>query len=156
MVKRKSLPPTSDVPALTGTLSFMQLIWELHHELQARSKEMEHRHGVTGPQRLVLRLVGRFPGVSPGELAALLRLHPSTLTGVFSRLEARGLIRRKKDPEDARRAVLELTASGARIDARRTGTVEAVLKRALSRLSPAQVESTERALRLIIEEFQRG
>ena len=85
MVKRKSLPPAGDVPALSGTLSFMQLLWELHHELQAQSKEMEHRHGVTGPQRLVLRLVGRFPGVSPGELAALLRLHPSTLTGVPSR-----------------------------------------------------------------------
>src|SRR5690242_13738362 len=61
-------------PELTGTLHFMQLLWELHHNLQARSKRMESTHGVTGPQRLVLRLVARYPGMSAGELAALLRL----------------------------------------------------------------------------------
>jgi DNA-binding MarR family transcriptional regulator len=39
--------------------------------------------GVTGPQRLVLRVVGLFPGMSAGELATVLRVHPSTLTGVL-------------------------------------------------------------------------
>ena len=53
-----------------------------------RQKRMEQRSGVTGPQRLVLRVVGLFPGISAGALARLLHVHPSTLTGVLHRLRS--------------------------------------------------------------------
>jgi DNA-binding MarR family transcriptional regulator len=63
---------------------------------------MEAAHGVTGPQRLVLRMVGRFPGIAAGRLSEILHVHPSTLTGILKRLEARELLQRKADPRDAR------------------------------------------------------
>jgi len=141
----------SKLPELTGTLHFMQLLWALHHNLQARSKLMESTIGVTGPQRLVLRLVGRHPGLSAGELAHMLRLHPSTLTGVLRRLEEHGLLQRRADPNDGRRALLKLTAQGARVDARRSGTVEAAVQQALGRLSANERTTGERALRMLID-----
>jgi DNA-binding MarR family transcriptional regulator len=64
----------------------MQLLWAVVHELEITSKRMTGEIGVTGPQRLVLRVVGLFPGLSAGELATILHLHPSTLTGVLQRL----------------------------------------------------------------------
>jgi DNA-binding MarR family transcriptional regulator len=60
---------------------------------------------VTGPQRLVLRLLGLQPGVSADELAATLHVHPSTLTGILRRLEDQGLLARDPHPADRRRAV---------------------------------------------------
>ena len=57
---------------------------------------MESELGITGPQRLVLRVVGQFPGLSAGELAHIVRLHPSTITGILQRLVARGLLERKR------------------------------------------------------------
>jgi DNA-binding MarR family transcriptional regulator len=87
---------------------------------------------VTGPQRLVIRMIGCFPGVSAGALANLLHVHPSTLTGVLRRLADRGAIRRTADPHDSRRALFGLTTRGTRIDRLRSGTVEAAITRALA------------------------
>src|SRR6185503_3710439 len=100
-----------DIPLKRGTdvLELMRVIWALDHALQSRSKAMARTLGVTGPQRFVLRVVERHPGISSGALAEYLHLHPSTLTGVLQRLDDRGLLERRRDPEDARRVLLELT-----------------------------------------------
>jgi DNA-binding MarR family transcriptional regulator len=91
-------------PQLLGeTLQFMQRLWDLVHALEVRSRRMARTLGVTGPQRLVIRLLGRTPGTTAGEIAETLGLHPSTLTGILRRLEKLGMLERKVDPEDRRR-----------------------------------------------------
>src|SRR2546428_6839463 len=99
-------------PPLGGVLDFMRLLWAVDHALQSASKRMESAFGMTGPQRLVVRIVGRFPGIAAGRVAEILHVHPSTLTGVLKRLEARGILQRKPDPRDARRALFLLTRQG--------------------------------------------
>jgi DNA-binding MarR family transcriptional regulator len=126
---------------LGPVLEFMRALWALDHALQSASKRMETRLGVTAPQRLVVRIVGRFPGISAGEVAEILHVHPSTLTGVLKRLEARGIVTRRADPKDARRALLALTARGRELDRLRSGTVEAVVRRVLQRLPSGSVRS---------------
>lgn len=118
-------------PRLGGVLDFMRLVWALNHELDSLSKRMAAHFGVTGPQRLVLRIVGRDPGVTSGRLAHVLRVHPSTLTGILRRLVDRELLQRRADPADARRALFSLTPTGRAIDTLRKGTVEAAISRAL-------------------------
>jgi hypothetical protein len=51
-----------DVPALGDILDFMRLLWAVDHGLHSTSKRMNTSIGVTGPQRLVLRMTGKFPG----------------------------------------------------------------------------------------------
>jgi DNA-binding MarR family transcriptional regulator len=143
-----------DEPHLGGVLDFMRLLWALDHGLQARSKRMQARLGVTGPQRLALRLIGRFPGVSAGRLAELLSVHPSTLTGILARLEARRMIRRQPDPVDARRARFELTASGRTLNDKRSGTVEQAVAKALGSLPPEQLRASETVLRVLIDTLE--
>src|SRR5437763_8985496 len=63
--------------SLDPVMDFMRLLWSIEHGLQRMSKRMENALGITGPQRLVLRVVGRFPDISARELAYLVRLHPS-------------------------------------------------------------------------------
>lgn len=124
----------------------MQLLWSVAHGLERTSKRMAGAIGVTGPQRLVLRVVGLFPGVSAGHLAAILRVHPSTLTGVLQRLSADGLLTRTNDPRDRRRAVLRLTASGSRANMRRAATVESAIDATLRSVSRADQRATRRLL----------
>src|SRR5712691_8238461 len=93
---------------LDPVLDFMRLLWSIEHGLQKMSKRMESELGITGPQRLVLRVVGQFPGLSAGDLAHIVRLHPSTITGILQRLVQRGLLARERDPSDNRRARLRL------------------------------------------------
>jgi DNA-binding MarR family transcriptional regulator len=111
----------------------MRIIWSLDHGLQSLSKRMQATLGLTGPQRVALRIVGRLPGITAGTLAEVLNLHPSTLTGILQRLEARGLVRRTADASDRRRARLALTAAGRRLDVPAPNTAEAVLGEVLAR-----------------------
>jgi DNA-binding MarR family transcriptional regulator len=128
---------------------FMRLLWALDHALQTRSKRMLATVGVTGPQRLVLRAVGRNPGISAGEVAAVLHLHPSTLTGVLSRLVERGLLLRAGDPLDSRRALFRLTARGRKADRLDHGTVESAIQRVLAREPRSRVAAAARVLAAI-------
>jgi DNA-binding MarR family transcriptional regulator len=127
-------------------LQFMQLFWAVVHGLERTSKRMTGELGVTGPQRLVLRVVGLGPGISAGHLASVLHVHPSTLTGVLQRLVAQRLLARTDDPRDRRRAVLHLTTRGTRVNAVRHGTVEAAIAAALDGVSERDRTATRRVL----------
>jgi MarR family transcriptional regulator, organic hydroperoxide resistance regulator len=128
------------LPQLGEVLDFMRLIWAIDHALQKTSKRMKSTIGVTGPQRLVIRIVARFPGIPAGQIARLLHVHPSTLTGILKRLERKGMIRRRTDPKDGRRAFLGVTEKGRRVDAARSGTVEAAVQKMISRAPRAKLE----------------
>src|SRR5262245_4720115 len=140
-------------PELPDVLQFMQLLWAVVHGLDRISKRMTAAIGVTGPQRLVLRVVGLFPGLSAGDLAQILHIHPSTLTGVLHRLVTQGLLERVDDPNDRRRAVLHLTSEGTRANAVRRGTVESAVAAALEQVSASDRAATRRVLELLARRF---
>ncbi len=142
----RRLPLATAPLSLGEVLDFMRLIWALHHALQRRSKRMRGAIGVTGPQRLVIRIVTRFPGIPAGQIAQLLHVHPSTLTGVLKRLERQGLVLRRPDPRDGRRASLGITEKGKRIDVAAAGTVEAAVARVLARTSRARLAAARAVL----------
>ena len=149
--------PVDDEEAKLGkVLAFMQLLWAVSHGLHSMSKRMEATLGITGPQRLVLRVVGRNPRISAGWLADTLRLHPSTLTGVLRRLEKRRLLGRITDPDDGRRALLALTDDGKKLDALQAHTTEAAVRRAMRRLSDGDLAAASRVLHVVISELERG
>jgi DNA-binding MarR family transcriptional regulator len=143
------MPPRHDRPAypLDPALDFLRLLWAIEHSLQRTSKRMEASLGVTGPQRLVLRIVGRFPGLSAGDLAHIVQLHPSTITGILQRLVGRGLLVRERDPEDNRRVRLRLKARARTLTrASQGGTVERAVTRALGRTQAAHVRAAREVL----------
>jgi DNA-binding MarR family transcriptional regulator len=140
---------------LGQAFEFMRALWAVDHQLQSASKRLEASAGVTGPQRLVIRLVGRYPGSPAGQVSDLLHLHPSTLTGILKRLERGGLVARRPDPGDGRRALLFLTPRGQSIDAVRGGTVEAGVRRVLTRLPPRAVSAAREVLEALSEELAR-
>jgi DNA-binding MarR family transcriptional regulator len=139
-------------PPLGAVLDFMRLLWAVDHALQSSSKRMEATYGVTGPQRLVVRIVGRFPGIAAGRVAEILHVHPSTLTGILKRLERRGILQRKSDPRDARRALFGLTPKGKKVDTLRTGTVEQAVRRVLAS-EPAKVAASQEILAALTDEL---
>lgn len=117
---------------LPPSLELLRSVWAVDRALQELSRVMGIHLGVTGPQRLILRMVGQGPGTSPKRLAEVLHLDPSTLTGHLQRLESEGLIHREHAPEDARRQRLRLTEAGRRLDVRTPGTVEAAVEQVLA------------------------
>ena len=144
---------TDEVAPLGEVLSFMRLLWAVTHGLESKSKRMLSEIGVTGPQRLVLRIVGQNPNLAPGELARVLHVHPSSLTGVLHRLEQTKLLQRERDPKDGRRSTLRLSPLGRQINSRRAGTVESAVQRAMASLPSATLRSAEEVLKKLALEL---
>lgn len=151
MSEEKANDPAS--ATLGPILDFMRLVWAVDHGLAARSKRMEALLGVTGPQRYVVRVVGRFPGISAGQLADILHLHPSTLTGILQRLESAGLLKRKDDPVDRRRALFVLSAKGKRVDVPKSGTVEEAVRKTLAGLRDPEIAAARKVLIALAEQL---
>jgi len=150
--------PTStdhdDLPALAGTLDFLASIWELNHALEATSSRLKTTIGITAQQRMIIRIVGKFPGISAGQLAALLRVHPGTLSTALLRLSRRGLVVRERDARDKRRVVLGLSARGRAFDVPLTNSVEGAVARMLATVSPEGVTAARRCMRALVGALQ--
>lgn len=137
--------PTPAYP-LGPALDFMRRLWRLNHALERRSVRMEQTIGVTAQQRLVLRCVGSYPGISSGRLAETLHLDPGTVSSSLRRLEAAGLLERRRDPADARRVLLGLTSEGHALNRRGEGTVEEAV---LQMFSQSTEDELAAALRVV-------
>ena len=133
------------------TIDFLRLIWAVDHALQRRSKTMASALGITGPQRLLLRIIGQFPGIHARQLAHILHLHPSSLTALVKRLERRGLIRRRPDERDRRRWLLGLTRQGQLLNRDTPGTIEAAVQRTLRTATTQHLHGA----RIVLTEFAR-
>lgn len=140
---------TDDATSLDPTLDFMRLLWSIEHRLQSTSKRMESSLGITGPQRLVLKVVAQRPGISATDLAHIVRLHPSTITGILQRLADKGLLLRAKDPVDGRRVRLRVQPPARRFTNRTKGTVESAVEQVLARASATSVRGAREILSAI-------
>jgi DNA-binding MarR family transcriptional regulator len=136
---------------LDDALRFLRALWRLDHALRSASKRMARSFGVTGPQRFVLRMLGRFESLNGAELAQLLALHPSTLTGILDRLEKAGLLERRADAGDARRMVLTLSKKGRGQDQLQLGTIEATVRQVLARASTRDIRATQRLVHALAD-----
>jgi DNA-binding MarR family transcriptional regulator len=144
---------TVDYPLGSG-LDFLRHIWQLSHALEKLSMSMDQRLGVTAPQRLLLRCVGKYPGVSAGQLAAVLHLDPGTVSAALKRLEKKKLLERRKDPRDRRRVSLGLTAAGRALDLPRSGTVESAVERLLETVNGGEIAVALRVLEQLAHEVE--
>lgn len=146
---------SDDTRPLDPTLDFMRLLWSIEHSLQSTSKLMGSRLGITGPQRLVLKIVAQYPGISAKEVAHIVRLHPSTITGILQRLTKKGLLLRAPDPVDTRRVRLRVQPAARRFTRAARGTVESAVECALHRLPAKKVHTAREVLAVIASSLER-
>jgi DNA-binding MarR family transcriptional regulator len=66
---------------------------------------------MTRAQWIILARLARQPGLSQNELAGICEVEPITVGRLVDRLEARGLVERRADPEDRRVNRLHLLAA---------------------------------------------
>ena len=68
------------------------------------------RGGLTAPQRIVMQALVQSEGLSLKQLSAQVSLAHSTVSGIVDRLQARGLVIRRKDEADGRATVIAPSA----------------------------------------------
>ncbi|TPM30141.1 MarR family transcriptional regulator [Mesorhizobium sp. B2-3-4] len=116
----KTEAKASEVPAqAAGAIPVPRLDQQLCFALYSASGLMTRVYrpllaplGLTYPQYLVmLALWERAPSIV-GDLGEALGLDSATLTPLLKRMEAGGLVTRRRDPADERRVLVEPTAKG--------------------------------------------
>jgi DNA-binding MarR family transcriptional regulator len=143
----------AEVDTMGPALDFLRLLWSVDHALQTSSKRVERSQGATGPQQLVLRIMSLKPGVTAGQIAHILHLHPSTLTGILQRLDQRGMIARKDDPTDARKSLLNLSAKGRKLVTGKGNATEAAIRKVLAKM-PGKVDAARELLASLTAELE--
>jgi DNA-binding MarR family transcriptional regulator len=144
------------LPQPNPELQFLSLIWELNHALELSSQRMSKTLDVTAQQRLIIRIVGRFPHATASVLSRLLHVDPGTLSTNLARLEKRGLIARERSAQDRRRITIGLTPAGRALDRPTHGTVESAVGRLLASASSSELSAMRRCVRGLIEELDKG
>ena len=87
-------------------------LWRVFKSVDDQSKHVQARYGVTGPQLGALWELRERRGLTVTQTARRLHVHPSTVTGIADRLEAKELVRRVRDAKDRRVVHLEITRKG--------------------------------------------
>jgi DNA-binding MarR family transcriptional regulator len=81
--------------------------------LRRRIRQLKAAEGeVTLPESAALARLDRGGPATSSELARLEQISPQSMGATLGGLEARGLVARRPDPNDGRRAVLYLTPAG--------------------------------------------
>ncbi|MCF7549470.1 MarR family winged helix-turn-helix transcriptional regulator [Pseudonocardia sp. WMMC193] len=96
--------------------------------------------GLTSPQFAVLHALAHDGSLTQVTLRSKIRLDRSTTADVIRRLVARRLVTQVKDPEDARRRVVRLTAAGRALYVESTVRATQVNEAMLAGLDPVQRE----------------
>lgn len=91
----------------------LRAIRRIVRAVDLQSKSLERDHGLTVPQWILLHSLVDG-ALSIGDLARRMHLSAGTTTNVVARLEAQGLLARRRDERDRRRVWVETTATGAR------------------------------------------
>jgi DNA-binding MarR family transcriptional regulator len=111
----------------------------------ARRLRQQGETAASPTQLAVLATVERDGPLTLGDLAAVERVQPPTITAAVGRLQDRGLVRRRTDPVDRRIALVEVTAQGRRLLDESRSRKTAYLERRLAALSADERDTLERA-----------
>lgn len=102
--------------------------------------------GITGGQAALLWAIRSTPGIGVGGLAEREGVSAPAMSAYVDRLEAAGLVRRRRSVSDRRRVEFELTDEGVRILRSARSRRTAWLADRLRRLDPDELERVEAAL----------
>lgn len=115
--------------------------------IKARTLEEFERAGFSMYQYSVMALLAEGDSTTQRSIASVLGVDRSQLVGVLDDLEHRGLIERRRDPDDRRRHTVRLTADGRRQLVR----VRAILRRLEDSFLASLTDDERKALHATLE-----
>jgi MarR family transcriptional regulator, transcriptional regulator for hemolysin len=102
--------------------------------------------GASFPEFLILYVVAAHPGCSQREVAAQVGVERQTMSHHLDRLEAEGLVARRRDPDDRRILRVHPTAAGRRRLAKLDAIVEGLEAHLNAQLSEREAAVLHKAL----------
>jgi DNA-binding MarR family transcriptional regulator len=131
------------------------LLHRAHRAVLARAAaELDAALGISVAQLTTLMYVARVPGCSMTELADLLDLGKSAVTGLVQRMERAGRLVRAANPDDARGSLLYVTPRGEELRERAQPLIRRLNAELTEGFSAAEMEVVTRFLHALVERLQ--
>ena len=111
--------------------------------------------GLTMTQFDVIATLGNQPPMTCKELGEKTLVTKGTLTGVLERLESKGILERKLNPEDARSQMIGLTIEGQQLFEKVFPAHLQHLGKAFNQLSPKELAELSKALQTLTTIFDK-
>jgi DNA-binding MarR family transcriptional regulator len=142
----KATTSASASASSTGPHGLGLLIARCRKRLWTAAHQELVRHGETVWTWQVLTHLEVSGALTQNEVANSTGQHPGAISRLLVELESQGLVRRRRDPKDQRRILVELTRRGRdRLDDHRP-RMNAVIDQQFSALSPEELEELRRLL----------
>lgn len=124
--------------AASPTLDILRSLRRIVKRVEEASTQLEEAHGITAPQLLCLHALVRAGSLTQIELSREVRLSASTVVGVIDRLEAKGLVVRRRDAEDRRRIHVSPTEAGRAIEQAAPEPLQLQVERGLAEMAAGE------------------
>lgn len=120
--------------------------------INLESKKIEKELGISIPQLLTLQYLGEQKDYrdSSKNIKTHLNLNASTVSGIISRLEIKGLVARLPNPEDKRASFITLTAKASDLLKHSPTTLQEKLSERLKELDDRRIDELDRNIDLLI------
>jgi DNA-binding MarR family transcriptional regulator len=115
-----------------------------------QSKRAERETGLTGQQLWAIKLIAETDELKVSELARRMYLHPATVVGILDRLEARGLVSRKRSDSDRRIVYISLAGNGRELVSRAPVVAQGLLTRGLEVLEERDISRIASSLEQLV------
>lgn len=146
-------PNTSpSAPRLDDLLCF--LVQSTGFAFNRAYRQPLERLGLTYPQYLVMVVLWSDDGLTVGQIGERMRLDSGTLTPLLKRLEALGMVSRRRSAEDERRVIVTLTAQGSALR-EQAGTVMRCMSEAVG-MAEADAAALMGQLRSLRDTLERA
>jgi MarR family transcriptional regulator, 2-MHQ and catechol-resistance regulon repressor len=114
------------------------ILMKAHESLRRHAERHIHSLGIGFSDFAVLEVLLHKGPTPVNEIGSLVRLTSGSITAAVDRLERKGLVERRNDPEDRRARVVHLTPEGSKLISCAFADHEAAMERATSALTPAE------------------
>ena len=128
---------------------FVSLLTQVHKVLNRRTGE--DILGMRFKPYMTLGFVRDHPGISQQEIESALFMDANSVVLILNELEAAQFSVRRRDPNDRRRHIVEITAAGRRALERADKARDSLEDEVLTGLSPEERKTLRRLLERVLE-----
>jgi MarR family transcriptional regulator, 2-MHQ and catechol-resistance regulon repressor len=128
------------------------ILMKAHESLRRHAERHIHSLGLGFSDFAVLEVLLHKGPTPVNSIGSLVRLTSGSITAAVDRLEGKGLVERRNDPEDRRARVVHLTPEGRRLISCAFSDHEAAMERAAAALTPEE----RRLAVMLLKKLGRG
>jgi DNA-binding MarR family transcriptional regulator len=148
MVKSREIKASSELPDFHSKYT-KEIVYSIRRLMQAGelyTKELNKVYNVSSAQLNCLVTLYENGPLSPSQIAKLIMVNSSTVTGIIDRLEHKGLVKRMRISTDRRVITVDLTKNGKVLAENAPPPIQQKIFDGLSKLSEKDLKGISKTL----------